>query len=180
MTELHGGTVALESAPGEGSRFRITLPLRAEENQSDSNSGFLTVKRPSSAPFTKSQRILIAEDNDANFQVYVGYLQPLGHQLNRAMNGAEAIELTHSWRPDLVLMDIHMPVMDGLEAMRRLRADPRTVRLPIIAVTALAMAGDRAKCLAAGANAYVTKPVNLNELGRIIVEFSPSPDARLP
>jgi CheY-like chemotaxis protein len=96
------------------------------------------------------------------------------------MNGAEAIELTHSWRPDLVLMDIHMPVMDGLEAMRRLRADPRTVRLPIIAVTALAMAGDRAKCLAAGANAYVTKPVNLNELGRIIVEFSPSPDARLP
>ena len=81
-----------------------------------------------------------------------------------ARNGAAALSRAHDAKPDLILMDIQMPGMDGLEAIRRIRATPRLAAIPIIAVTALAMAGDRERCLAAGADDYLSKPVSLKGL----------------
>ncbi|MGJ5631772.1 PAS domain S-box protein [Nostoc sp. CALU 1950] len=108
--------------------------------------------------------ILLAEDNQANIDTMSGYLEGRGYHLILANNGQQAIDLVRVQRPDLIVMDIQMPGMDGLEAMRRIRNDRQFVHIPIIALTALAMPGDRETCLAAGANEYFTKPIKLKQL----------------
>ncbi|MBM4427035.1 MAG: response regulator [Chloroflexi bacterium] len=96
------------------------------------------------------------------------YLESLGYALTIAMNGREALEKAMETQPDIILMDIQMPVMDGLEATRQLRADPHFADVPIIALTALAMNGDRERCLEAGATDYISKPVSLKKLKEMI------------
>ena len=96
------------------------------------------------------------------------YLSAKGHRIIVARNGVEAIERAQAEQPDLILMDIQMPEMDGLEAMRRLRADGALSTVPVIALTALAMPGDRERCLEAGANEYLSKPVSLRQLVAMI------------
>jgi CheY-like chemotaxis protein len=81
-----------------------------------------------------------------------------------AKNGVEAISIAKAEHPDLILMDIQMPVMDGLEAIAQIRLDPSLIEIPIVALTALAMEGDRDRCLAAGANEYISKPIRLKQL----------------
>jgi PAS domain S-box-containing protein len=112
--------------------------------------------------------VLIAEDNLANQTVYADYLIAKGYRVSVAANGLEALDRARETRPDLILMDIQMPRLDGLEAIRRIRADPNLQAIPIIALTALAMPGDRERCLAAGANDYLTKPVSLILLARTL------------
>ncbi len=109
-------------------------------------------------------RILLAEDSDANILPISDYLVSKGYQLAVARNGLEALDQASTTHPDLILMDIQMPELDGLEAIRRLRAWPEFAGTPIIALTALAMPGDRERCLAAGADEYLTKPVRLKSL----------------
>jgi CheY-like chemotaxis protein len=116
-------------------------------------------------------RILLAEDNEINIMAIGDYLQDKGYNLFIAHNGREAIEQTIHERPDLILMDIQMPEMDGMEAIRRLRAMPESATIPIIASTALAMPGDRERCMEAGANEYLTKPVSLKGLVETIERF---------
>ena len=89
-----------------------------------------------------------------------------------AVNGLEAVQLATEHRPDVILMDVQMPGMDGLEAIRRIRTDPRMQATPIIALTALVMEGDRARCLAAGANHYLGKPVGMKELALTLEELA--------
>jgi CheY-like chemotaxis protein len=113
---------------------------------------------------TARSRILLAEDNQANIDVLSDYLQTHGYEVIVARNGGEAVMAAQGERMSLILMDIQMPGMDGLEAIRRLRADPDTQDVPIIALTALAMQGDRERCLEAGANLYLAKPLNLRVL----------------
>ncbi|MEH1819467.1 MAG: PAS domain S-box protein [Nostoc sp.] len=108
--------------------------------------------------------ILLTEDNQANIDTMSGYLESRGYRLILANNGQQAIDLVRVQRPDLIVMDIQMPGMDGLEAMRCIRNDRHFLHIPIIALTALAMPGDRETCLAAGANEYLTKPVKLKQL----------------
>ncbi|MBD2775604.1 PAS domain S-box protein [Iningainema tapete] len=108
--------------------------------------------------------ILLVEDNQANIDTMSGYLESRGYDLILANNGQQAIDLAQAKRPDLIVMDIQMPGMDGLEAMRRIRDEQQFLYVPIIALTALAMPGDRETCLAAGANEYLTKPVKLKQL----------------
>jgi len=108
--------------------------------------------------------ILIAEDNEANIRSISGYLEAKGFRLAVARNGGEAVDQTRELRPDLILMDIQMPGVDGLEAIRQIREDPEFSSLPIIALTALAMPGDRERILEAGANEYLAKPVSLRAL----------------
>ena len=115
--------------------------------------------------------ILLAEDNAANVLTIGEYLESYGYNIVNAHDGLEAIAQAEETNPDLILMDIQMPVMDGLEAIRRLRADSRFVSTPIIALTALAMTGDRERCLAAGATEYLSKPVRLKTLLTTIQDF---------
>jgi two-component system, cell cycle response regulator DivK len=109
-------------------------------------------------------RILLAEDNEMNRDMLSRRLARHGHVVFVAVNGQQALDLARSEPPDLMLMDLNLPVLDGWEATRRLRADPLTSGIPVIALTAHAMLGDREKALSAGCDDYATKPVDLPHL----------------
>jgi len=112
--------------------------------------------------------VLLAEDNEANATALLSYLSYQGYRVLLARNGVEAVDLTRSHQPDLVLMDIQMPGIDGLEAIRQIRSDRRFEQPPIVALTALMIPGDREKCLAAGADEYLTKPVRFQHLTQVL------------
>jgi CheY-like chemotaxis protein len=124
-----------------------------------------------------SIRILLVEDNPENRDMLSRRLIRRGYHISFAMDGAEAVRMTIRDLPDLVLMDLSLPVMDGWEATRRLKSDPATRSIPIIAVTAHAMVGDRERALEAGANDYDTKPVDLDRLLDKIVRLTPGKGA---
>jgi len=105
-----------------------------------------------------SKRILVVEDQEDNRQILRDLLGNAGYELVEAVDGEQALAAYAKQRPDLILMDIQLPVMDGYETTRRIRADPGSKAVPIIAVTSYALTGDEAKALAAGCNDYVTKP----------------------
>lgn len=115
---------------------------------------------------TKNQKahILIAEDNAANLEVATAFLKAAGYAITSVGDGAQAMAKAVELLPEVILMDIQMPGMDGLEATRRIKEQPETSHIPIIAVTALAMTGDEQRCLEAGADEYITKPVNYRSL----------------
>lgn len=169
MTELHGGNVGVQSEVGRGSRFTVSLP-RLPGAGLDQAAPRSSSTPPLILPFPGSPRMLVAEDNATNRMLLENFLIPRGCQLHHAEDGAQALALAATEHPDLILMDVQMPVLDGLEATRRLRADPATARIPIIILTALAMPEDRVRCLEAGASAYLSKPINLRELETLIHE----------
>ncbi|MCG3209031.1 MAG: Sensor histidine kinase RcsC [Anaerolineae bacterium] len=176
MVELHDGSVSVTSEPGQGSRFTVVLPWAEQETDAanmPSTAGAAAAPPapplpPESQPSVDKPLILMAEDNESNIKTISRYLTRSGYRVEIALNGIEAITRARVLQPDLILMDIQMPEMDGLEATRHLRADPQLANTPIIAVTALAMSGDRERCLAAGANEYLSKPVNLKRLVEVI------------
>jgi CheY-like chemotaxis protein len=120
---------------------------------------------------------LLVEDNPENRDMLSRRLIRRGYQMHFAMDGAEAVRMTQAELPDLVLMDLSLPVMDGWEATRRLKADPATRAIPVIALTAHAMVGDRERAIAAGADDYDTKPVDLERLLEKIVRLAPGQEA---
>lgn len=155
-----------------GASEYLVKPITRSQLQSAISQIFATPS-PQLAPTTlvvisestkNSHLILLAEDNEANIATFNDYLQAQGFRVCIARNGLEAVFMTKQLNPQLILMDIQMPEMDGLEAIRRIRSNPEIGNIPIIALTALAMPGDREKCLAAGAQAYMTKPVSLKQL----------------
>ncbi len=183
LAELHRGRVGVESEPGKGSRFYFIIPTPSLP----SRKGHLSVKPLSqsskSAP-TKSgisastpdyqtrPRLLVVEDNETNLQILTDYLGAQGYGVIAAADGFLALELAQESPPDLILMDIQLPGMDGFETIRRLRGLPGLVSTPIIAITALAMSGDPERCLAAGANGYLSKPLHLPLLREMIIQLS--------
>jgi two-component system cell cycle response regulator DivK len=108
-------------------------------------------------------RILVVEDNDKNMKLFRDVLLAKGYRTVEATTGGEAVALAAEHAPDLVLMDIQLPDIDGVEALDRLRADGRTASVPVLALTAQAMEGDRERFLAAGFDGYISKPVNIAE-----------------
>ena len=108
-----------------------------------------------------AKRILIVEDNELNMRLLNDVLEAHGYEIVKTGSGLEAIELARSLHPDLILMDIQLPDISGLEVSRQLKEDPRTRPIPLVAVTAFAMAGDERKTLDAGCDAYVAKPIML-------------------
>lgn len=164
IVELHQGQIALSSEVGAGSCFSFTLPYRTVAVSDVLTSASAPSRVDSSLFFRSSPLILVAEDNEASLNTLASYLTVKGYRLLAAKNGMEAVRLAASERPDIILMDIQMPGMDGLEATRLIRQNPDLERVPILALTALAMEGDRDRCLAAGATDYLTKPVKLREL----------------
>jgi len=111
-----------------------------------------------------SQCILVVEDQEDNRQILRDLLGNAGYELTEAENGEEAIAAVDRRRPDLILMDIQLPLVDGYEATRRIRTNPDLKSVPIIAVTSYALSGDEAKALAAGCDGYVTKPYSPRDL----------------
>lgn len=156
---LAEGAFAYLVKPISRAQFRATL----DQLQSPGENILSTTKFGSKSTET-SALILLAEDNQANINTMCGYLESRGYRLAIASNGKQAIEQVYAQRPDLIVMDIQMPEMDGLTAIRQIREDQELIHVPIIALTALAMPGDRETCLASGANEYLTKPVKLKQL----------------
>jgi two-component system cell cycle response regulator DivK len=110
------------------------------------------------------ERILVVEDNELNMKLFRDVLVATGFQALEATTGGQAVELAVEHVPDLVLMDIQLPDADGVDVLHRLRTDDRTSTIPVLAVTAQAMYGDRERFLGAGFDGYVSKPVNIGEL----------------
>ena len=165
IVDLHGGHVSVTSKVGQGSCFTVKLPVNpAQDDDLDSpvSSQFFTETFLSSE--TIAPLILLVEDNEANISTLSNYLRAKGYRILLARNGEEAVTLTEFEEPDLILMDIQMPEMDGLEAITIIRQKLQLTKIPIIALTALAMAGDRERCLAAGATDYLSKPIKLKRL----------------
>ncbi|MGB0385954.1 MAG: response regulator [Ardenticatenaceae bacterium] len=175
LTEMHGGSLSIESEVGKGSRFTVCLPW-GEPNMLSQAPLFapsrhapekLAVKyKPKSR--AHQPLLLLAEDNPHNINKINRYFTKLGYRIIVARNGLEAIERAKREQPALILMDIQMPRLDGLEAIRRIRADVRLTHVPIIALSALTMPGDRTRCFTAGANEYLNKPVGLKRLAQMI------------
>jgi two-component system, cell cycle response regulator DivK len=111
-----------------------------------------------------NERVLVVEDNDKNMKLFRDVLVAMGYRTLEATTGREAVDLASEHTPDLVLMDIQLPDLDGMQALQRLRADARTAAIPVVALTAQAMRGDRERFLAAGFDGYVSKPVNVHDL----------------
>ena len=109
-------------------------------------------------------QILVVEDNERNMKLVRELLEATGYRAIEAATGSQALDLARERRPDLVLMDIRLPDIDGVEALSRLRADDRTASIPVLAVTAQAMQGDRERCLAAGFDGYLSKPIDVGQL----------------
>ncbi|GAK49903.1 two-component hybrid sensor and regulator [Candidatus Moduliflexus flocculans] len=174
MVEMHGGHISVTSTVGKGSRFTVSLPVHnaslvqhQEQIQEEStiSPGIANDSAPNNS--TTAPMILVADDHETNAEMLAEYLKLKGYAVAIAKDGKEALEQTIQMRPAAILMDIQMPVMGGLEAIQHIRALP-DMSPAIIALTALAMPGDRERCIEAGANEYMSKPVNLRKLDGII------------
>ena len=177
LVELHGGRVITDGAqnPTSGKRFTIALPCSPERfdfKAEASSMDFSSFDPGSSEGISQVRRdeplILIVEDNEANLAGVWDALLQENYRVEAATTGEEALQKIPGVRPDLILMDIHLPGMGGLEATRRIREMREAGSVPIIALTAFAMLEDRQKCLEAGANDYLPKPFRLKELNKMI------------
>ncbi|HSK65516.1 MAG TPA: ATP-binding protein, partial [Anaerolineales bacterium] len=168
MARLHGGSVHALSQPGEGSRFIIQLPwepaMATDIVARLRNTGKFRAINPNADRLT----ILVIEDTREVVMMLVDYLEMAGYNILTAQDGIEGLEQAKLTKPDLILMDIQMPRMDGFETTQKLRSDPEFKDIPIIALTALAMPNDRQRCLDAGMDEYMSKPVNLKALTKTI------------
>ncbi len=120
-----------------------------------------------------TQRILVIEDQEDNRIILRDLLTSAGYEVIEAMNGQDGVEIAESERPELILMDIQLPVLDGYEATRRIKGNPSLASIPVIAVTSYALSGDEAKAKAAGCDGYVTKPFSPRQLLGKVREFLP-------
>ena len=163
LARLMGGDITVRSKAGEGSSFCFQMPTQAVPVP-------LPQARPGSAGLSRPLQVLVAEDHPVNRQYMAALLEKLGHEAHFTTNGQEAVQAARSRRFDLVLMDLHMPVLDGLGATRALRALPEaaTSTLPIVALTADAFEETRERCLLAGMNDYLTKPVSPQKLATLL------------
>jgi CheY-like chemotaxis protein len=164
MVEMQGGSVEVQSEFGVGSCFTFALPWEQKDEKLQPESE----NEGRSAPTATHAKVLIADDDKGTVMIIEGYLGEYGFQVFVAEDGRQVIPKVEEIMPDVILMDIQMPYGNGLDLTRRLRADPRFATIPIIALTAFAMQEDEERCLAAGMNEYMSKPVKLKDLKKLI------------
>src|SRR5262245_37801164 len=177
LAQVMGGDVAVESAPSVGSTFTVTLTLHT----APADSPLKTLLGPAARPSVAAQpgegpRVLVVEDHPVNREVLMLQLKLLGIAADSVENGVDALEAWTRGRYAAVLADIHMPHMDGHELARRLRAaeaDRGAVHTPIVAITANAIKGEEERCLASGMDAYLAKPVSIEQLRATLERWLP-------
>jgi CheY-like chemotaxis protein len=170
LVELHNGEIRVESELGHGSTFVVTLQCDVGEGRRERKPDYQASKNVQAVPGLG--RILVVEDNHVNQRVVTAMLGKRGYSYEVANDGQEALDkLASGANFDLVLMDVQMPVLDGLEATRIIREDSHWNALPIVAMTAHAMSGDKERCLDAGMNGYISKPVHPDQLFNIVDEY---------
>ncbi|QEM68803.1 response regulator [Geobacter sp. FeAm09] len=121
------------------------------------------------------KKVLVIEDNEQNLYLVTFILERYGYEVSAARDGGAGIDLAAQLKPDIILLDIQLPIMDGYAVAQRLRANAALDRVPIIAVTSYAMAGDREKAIAAGCNGYIEKPINPESFMQQIEQYLPAP-----
>jgi len=182
LVELMGGQLTAESQPGAGSCFHFTLPARAQDEraamQNAGNTGAVSNNAHPGAAIPKSKRgldILLTEDNPINQKLALMLLERRGYRVTLAENGQKAIEAISRKKFAAVLMDMQMPVMDGIQATREIRAMEKSGALlptPIIAMTANAMQGDRERCVESGMDDYIAKPIKADQLFECLLRWT--------
>ena len=196
LVKLMGGTITVDSTPDEGTTFAFTLSFgRAEGEQlvdipanpdaafPDAgmiSAGNRTEPSAAGAQPMRSAKVLLVEDNEINMQVARELLEAQGLTVVCANNGMEALHALEGETFDLVLMDVQMPELDGYQATRRIREEPHLAKLPVIALTAHAMESEREKCLAAGMDGYLTKPIDPDKLVETLNQWIDSADPATP
>lgn len=176
LVRLHGGSFEIREAAGQEVCLSIRLPLdklSAADAAQEPNVPEAAVIEETAAPATsETPTILIADDQPALLTVTRNYLESLGFNVITARDGNEAVQQACTLQPDLILMDVRMPVLDGLAAIRQIRAsaDPKTRNIAIVSLSGHVSAADKEKCLAAGATGYLNKPFGVRELDRVIAD----------
>jgi len=151
LVELHGGSIGFDSADGHGTTFTVELPLRPGPS--------------------KRNRVLVVEDNPSNLDLARMVLEGNGFAVDTASNGQEGLEKARHLRPDLILMDMQLPGVDGLAVTRQLKADPATANIKVVALTANALKGSEEQALAAGCSGYIAKPIELKKFMLQVTNF---------
>ncbi len=172
LVERMGGTISVISQPGQGTTFSFDLPLQVRPSKAPPELVPERAGLPEARPRFAGWRVLVVEDNPINRAVAQRLLERTGCQVELASDGADGLAMVRLLAPDLVLMDVQMPGMSGLEATREIRKLPEPARhTPVVAMTASSMTGDRERCLESGMNDYLSKPLELSVLEAMLARW---------
>lgn len=177
LVEIHGGYLQLDSVVNKGSRFTIFMPLQVKEKGlqtielSAKNNELMSVNDTMKNTILHNEEILLVEDDIPNAELMKIYLRNLGYQVNCVKTAAEMLRSLREHIPAIILLDVSLPDVNGLNLVKKLRENPQYQHIPIIAQTAMAMKGDREICLAAGMNDYISKPIDLQLLASMVGKY---------